>query len=258
MLRIQSVARLLAVAVASAVAAAPAAAGFVVVPGANTTAEGGLNNVYPYVIGGSMRYQQVFNASEFATLGGPQTITDIRYRVDGSFPGAFSLTLPSIQIDLSTTAAAAGSLSTTFAANVGADATTVYDGSLTLSSAGVPAPAPFDIVIPLATPFVYDPAAGNLLLDVRKFDGLTGTAGPAGFVVLDAVSTSPVTSRVYSFFVTSPVADGGFESYGLVTGFTFAPAAANAVPAPPAAAALAFGALGLRLARRRAAAPAKS
>ena len=247
MIRIRSVTRLMAAAIVSAAVAAPTLAGFVVVPGANTATEGDLDNTFPYLPGGTMRYQQVFNASEFSAFGGPQTITDIRYRLDGSDRDAFSQTQPNVQIGLSTTAAAAGGLSSTFASNVGADATTVYNGSLTLASAGGSPLAPFDIVISLSTPFVYDPAAGNLLLDVRNFGGNQTSR------YFDAVASSPVTSRVYASDVNSSVANGSAESYALVTGFTFGPAinTTNPVPAPPAALALALGAAGLGLIRRR-------
>src|SRR5207249_8841041 len=93
-------------------------------------------------------------------------------------------TLPDIQIDLSTTSAGDDGLSTTYANNVGADDTVVFTrGALTLSSAftGPPdGPKDFDIIITLTTPFLYNPALGNLLLDVRNFGG--------GFTtVLDAV-----------------------------------------------------------------------
>ncbi len=64
-------------------------------------------------------------------------------------------------------------LSTTFANNVGPDDTIVFNrGPLALTSAGTDL---FDITINFDTPFLYDPALGNLLLDVRNFGGTPNT-----------------------------------------------------------------------------------
>ena len=74
-----------------------------------------------------------------------------------------------------------GSLSSTFASNVGGDDTTVYSGPLSLSSAFTgPADGPkdLDIAVKLQTPFLYDPAVGNLLLDIKGFD-VSGAAAHA-------------------------------------------------------------------------------
>jgi hypothetical protein len=98
-------------------------------------------------------------------------------------------------------------LSATFANNVGADDTVVFSGPLSLSSAftGPSAgPKDFDIVITLQTPFLYDPSAGNLLLDVRNFSGGTTIQFDA-----EASDSDPV-SRTFTAFtgdVNSPTAD---------------------------------------------------
>ena len=61
-----------------------------------------------------------------------------------------------------------------FADNIGTNVTTVFSGSLPLSSqyAG-PAGGPkaFDMVVNFTTPFVYNPSSGNLLLDIQDFSG---------------------------------------------------------------------------------------
>src|SRR5437879_5848047 len=97
------------------------AATMVVVPFAQTATEGNSNNGYPFNITAfglsSQRYQQVYGASDFI-LGGvvtPQNITQITFRPDALSGAAFSSTLPSIQIDLSTTSKTPDGLSTTFA-----------------------------------------------------------------------------------------------------------------------------------------------
>jgi hypothetical protein len=216
-------------------------AALIVVPNSLASTEGNANNSLPFNIGSSAfgggplsseRYQQVYSATEFATInptGG--MISQILFRPDaGSFGAAFSSTLPSIRIDLSTTSASPDGLSMTFAANVGLDDTIVFGGpggaALTLSSADTgPAGGPkdLDIIINLSTPFFYNPALGNLLLDVRNFGGGTTTS-------FDAVSVpSDGTSRVFTFTAGNVNSETGVsDSAGLVTGFTVN--AVNSVP----------------------------
>src|SRR5713226_7983258 len=192
----------------------------VVVPNSARTTEGNSNNGYPFDLGQtgltSQRYQQVYAASQF---GGGGLITQIVFRPDAIAGQAFTSTLPDIQIDLSTTSAADDALSSTYADNVGADDTVVFvRGPLTLSSAftGPPdGPKDFDIIITLTTPFFYNPALGNLLLDVRNFGGGSTTSFDAVFVTGDGVS------RVYNQDVNSGT--GSTDTLGLVSGFIIVP-----------------------------------
>lgn len=243
---------------ASAVLAALAAgistanATVVVAPNAQATAEGNIRNTFPFFVTGGMRYQQVYAASEFSAFSGPETISQIAFRCDGSgsFCTSFSQLLPSIDIHLSTTAAAPDALSDTFAANVGADNTLVHTGPLTLSSAGQtlrPAgtPNPFDVVITLQTGFLYDPSAGNLLLDITNYSspGKIGIRLDANFSILDSISRLSANG--------DPAATSGrLETEALVTQFS-----TTAQIAEPATLTL-FGLalLGLGAGRRRKAA----
>jgi hypothetical protein len=188
-----------------------------VAPNAQAGVEGSSGNSYPFNYNaGTMRYQQVFAASQFAGVpAGGASITAISFRVDqGGLWGAFGpVTLPAIRIDLSTTTIAPDALSTTLTNNVGPDDTVVFNGPLTLSSANIGSPAAFDIIIPLATPFFYNPAAGNLLLDVRNSAG----GSSAQFDAVSALGDS--VSRVYAFPVTAST--GGSDSTGLIAQFTF-------------------------------------
>ncbi|HQR09545.1 MAG TPA: PEP-CTERM sorting domain-containing protein [Gemmatales bacterium] len=198
----------------------------IVVPNSLTNVGGGADNGFPFNIDAfgqvSMRYQQVYASDQFSLITSPTLITAISFRV-GSNGSSFSSTLPSMQINLSTTGAAPDGLSTSFASNVGGDDTQVFSGSLTLSSTNTGGPPPsFDIVISLQTPFLYDPAAGNLLMDVRNFGAGSTTQFDAVFVNGDSVS------RVSTFntSVNSSTADFS-DTLGLVTQFSFA-----AVPEP--------------------------
>jgi hypothetical protein len=194
----------------------------IVVPSSLATTEGSTNNPIPFSFiptdPTTRRYQQVYDASEFPMAS---WITSLAFRPDALFGTAGSTTLASVQIDLSTTTAAVDGLSTTFASNLGADNTTVFSGALPLSSANTPAgpgPRDFDIAITLLTPFLYDPALGNLLLDVRNFDVTITTVFDAQNVGNDGIS------RVFTSFVdaSSPTADSR-DTLGLVTQFQATP-----------------------------------
>ena len=204
----------------------------VVVPNSARTTEGNANNSYPFNITPfglpSQRYQQLYAASQF---GGGGLITQIIFRPDAFAGHAFTSTLPDIQIDLAYSSAPDDGLSTTYANNITAGDTIVFArGPLTLSSAFTgPAGGPkdFDIIITLTTPFFYNPALGNLLLDVRNFGGGITCSFDAVFTPADGVS------RVFSLTGVNATT-GSTDTLGLVTGF-------NIVPEPGTAMLLAGG-----------------
>src|SRR5262249_49435116 len=96
---------------------------------AKKTGEYGVD--FPFFSLSSMRYQQVYDAGQFAPLTAPALIIEISYRPD-FHDSAFKCIIPSIQINLSTTSVAVGGMSTTFANNVGLDDTLVYKGKAAL------------------------------------------------------------------------------------------------------------------------------
>lgn len=205
----------------------------IVVPNANETVEGPGNNIFPFASGGfvPMRYQQVYASSQFG--GSTVTITQLVFRRD-STQGAASFTIPDIQIELMTTSANVAAPSATFSSNRGADAVVVYPRAtpMAFSSSGTATPQAFDLVVNLVTPFTYNPAAGNLLMEVRHY----GTTSPG--VSFDAVNSGEV-GRVYDNTsanpdtVTTGTVNGG--TTGLVTKFVTGSGAAPA-PAPIASA----------------------
>ncbi|HAX77381.1 MAG TPA: hypothetical protein DCY88_16490 [Cyanobacteria bacterium UBA11372] len=205
--------------------------GAAIVPGNLENIEGNVNHALPFNISNfglsSSRYQQVFAASEFSSLSESFLITQILFRPDARMGSAFSSTLPNVQINLSTTTKAPDGLSTIFAQNIGSDERVVFSGALSLSSAFTGAatePKDFDIAINLATPFLYNPSGGNLLLDVRNFAGGFSTQ-------FDGENTlGDYTSRVTSTLVGA--SGGSASTSGLVTKFVTTPAV-PAVPAVP-------------------------
>jgi hypothetical protein len=176
-----------------------------------------------------MRYQQVFGSSDFTDIisGIAFSISEIRFR-PLNLPQFSTAVLPDIQVNLSTTRRTVDGLSSVFAENVGLDETVVFArGALRFESSAVS----FPYVITFLHPFIYDPADGNLLLDVRNYGG--GRSGPFAASTL----TSDHSSSVWARSVDS--ASGILDSSGLTTGFRV-----TLVPEPGVLALLALAAAG--------------
>ena len=187
----------------------------VVVPNAQATNDGNTLTTTP---SGPVRFMQIHDTSQFGALAGPSLLTQFAWRPDQTLgqSGPKSVTL---QIYASTTSRSVAGLSTTFADNLGTNNTLVFDGTLTWTTANLPGPGntrQFDIVFPLTTPFLYDPAAGNLLLDFQ----LSADSGSS--ITLDRVSGNEFTRQAAApgspnattaqFFVDSQVTQFTFES----------------------------------------------
>ena len=223
----------------------------IVSPAFAANLEGTTNNLNPFGTdpGRSVRFQQVYNASEFSTLGVSNFITQIAFRPDfNTFPVApYTITLANVQIRFSTTSKSASNLSTTFGDNIGSDEIIAFSGPLTLSTGFVgPAGGPkaFDLVINLTTPFLFTRTNGNLLMDVRNFNGSNFGAA------FDATGGLGVSARVTTNFagnVNSTVANQA-DSIALVTRFITSPA----VPEPNVIGLAMIGSLGLLATSRRA------
>ena len=126
------------------------------------------------------RAQYPYLASDFSGL--PEThntIVSMAWRPDFTVTSLNTINFD-FELRLSTTSAAPGTLSNTFANNTGDDETTVYSGPLTLQTDGaggpLEGPRPFDYLIEFETPFSYDPNQGNLLVDFSMFAPIAGTS----------------------------------------------------------------------------------
>jgi hypothetical protein len=209
---------------------------------------------------GGSRAQTVYESRLFGNFDGPRAITAIAFRAFlGSAPGAFfgpTVAGTDVTVRLSTTARGESGplqLSTSFADNLGTDLTTVFTGpfSVTTTLAGS-----FDYVLRLATPFVYDPSRGNLLLDVLI---------PTTAEVLRSGILGNLTFDQLNRVGDGVASVGDFTNGGATRGFLGTDGAAIrfvseapggggavAVPVPHALALFGFGLIALGVARRRA------
>ena len=179
----------------------------------------------------SLRWQQDYSSSFFGSS--PISISSFSFVNNGGVSGPISY--PSFSITFSTTTVTPGSLSTTYSANVGADATTVFSGPMTLTDVG--GLTTFN----LTTPFTYDPSQGNLLIDIDH-----GAFSSGNSMSFTAYGTEPsgLLQRVANAPDTAVGIDFGFGT--LQTEF-----AASPTPEPCILALAGLGGLSLLALRRR-------
>ncbi len=175
--------------------------------------------------GANLRLQEIYGSANFPP-GLAFWITELRFRPDANLGTAFATTIGNIQFNLSTTTRNPGALVSTYADNLGPDDTIVHSGPLAISSQfiGPPGgPKDFDIAIPLQTPFLYDPGAGNLLLDIRNFSGSSAS------LLAGQHSTTDSASRVVGATgtLTAGGGDTGIDALQIVFSTT------NPPPRPP-------------------------
>ncbi|MEY3162356.1 MAG: hypothetical protein RIT25_2350, partial [Planctomycetota bacterium] len=189
---------MLSLALASLVAPAIAQTTVTVPNGyANTVGTG--NNAFPWNRGtASMRFQQIYDSTNFTlqNIGFPILIRGMKFR---PYPGATITwaggSYPNIRIDMGYSAVDYTAASATFASNLGVGAQTVYTGPVTVgagSTLGAGVVVPWNISIPFASNFLYDPNSGiDLIFDVYlDGTGWTGT-GRAQDIVSGTTAAQP-------------------------------------------------------------------
>jgi hypothetical protein len=212
------IAAVLFVSVSLVLPAAAFALSSVVVPRAFTNVDAPGDNIYPFNCGNlsipSARYQQVYLGGQIDSA----VINTMSFRLGNTLvnnPGFPPTILTDVMITMSTTQAAPDTLSSTFADNVGPDETVIWSGDLTISAPDCSqAVCPFVVNIPFQNTFEFDPALGNLLVDIR----LPACVNLGNFVTFDStLEPDGVIGRVFSLDVASPT--GSADGVGLVTRF---------------------------------------
>ena len=177
-------------------------------------------NGFPFGLPLGNDYQQVYAATYFGQA--PVSVDTIIFQAEngGGLPAGgtftFSLSVTSAQVDHLDTVNLANNVGTHQRRIYSRDLASVFDGTF--------------LAVHFA-PYIYDPSAGNLLLEVKSFDT---TIGGASFMA-NAGDANGIYSRAYNFGT-------GDAGYGLVTTFDINPPAA--VP-EPASWAMMLGGFGL-------------
>ena len=180
------------------------------------------NAIYPFFIDDteSMRYQQVYRASDFYGIGiDGGNITGI-----GFLYGTFSMTasgLSNLEIILSTTSKTPDHLSEIFEENIGQDQTTVYGPGELLF---VNAPGLDLIAITLDQPFYYNPFSGrNLLMEIKNAKGNAPSPDPPMFGSIGIyISNEDSSSSIATMNINGTTADI-ISSHAIATHFTMIP-----------------------------------
>ena len=190
----------------------------IVVPNSLATNDGNGFGTSPTGGPTSVRAMRIFDASQFAALSGPSLLTQFAWRPDRIL-GQSGPRSVNLRIYASTTTRSVAGLSLTFADNLGADNTLVFNGTLNWTTGNLPGPGntrQFDIVFPCTTPFLYDPAAGNLLLDEQL-------SGNGQSITLDSVEGNPTAREIVNTTSSNGVTADFVAPFVQVTQFTFAP-----------------------------------
>jgi hypothetical protein len=218
----------------------------VVVPNNLANVEGNSSVAAPFN-STSFRFQQVFDASQFAIPAGMSGRVDkISFRLDGASTETVALFFGGSSVQLSTVQRGPDGLSPIFADNRGLDSATIWNGSLGIGGlaqpGAMPQPWPFAESIPTfgGTPFFYDPRMGNLLLEVAAGDGQAFLPG-----ALDGHSATG-DSISWVFANSAGASSGTAQTLGLVTRFDI-----TVVPEPASFLLLLAGLTTLAFARRR-------
>jgi hypothetical protein len=122
------------------------------------------------------RILAIYNSSLFQGTGAID-IQDISFYSEGGVSGITGES--PIQIFLGTTPIPAASLSPTYSNNISGGETLVYSGTLLPTASE--SVGGFTITLSLLAPFLYQPADGNLLLDIRNTGGAAMFPYPVAF-----------------------------------------------------------------------------
>lgn len=168
----------------------------VVLPNAYTHAEAPSSTGYPWGRGATATRVLYIHDSQLLLqhqIDHAIAIRRLRWRANGSAnDGGGQYT--QVSVALSTAAVDYLAVSPTFAQNHGPDLLTVHFGPVSVQPATGTSPNNFYVEVVLNPPFVYDPIAGDLAIDLATDGG--GWTGPPG-ANLDSAGTTGFGARVY-------------------------------------------------------------
>ena len=137
---------------------------------------------------------------------------------NGTLTFPHTVTWPQFTLRLSTTTATPATINDEFLANIGRDETVVYHGPITLATANTGpsgGPKESDYAFEFQTPFHYDPALGNLLMDWTN-------AGLVQGMAYDSDDNAPIPHWVFN--EDRNAARANFRTNGTpIIQFTFVP-----------------------------------
>lgn len=203
---------------------------------------GDSNNLAPFSSSEPMRYQQIYSASAFPHGG---IIDKINFRHNEGSANVHGPIDFDLQVAISYAATTVATVSPVFAENIGDNFTIVFDGILTESHSAPGSPV-FGFVLDVSDTFVYNPAHGDLLVQIlRRHELQRAPTFDASFQ-----AQQQVTTRVYAASLDAETGEVGLgfgdnQLYGLVTQFEFLP-----VPEPASLALAAVAATFLPRRRR--------
>ncbi|MCR9245829.1 MAG: hypothetical protein NXI31_12425 [bacterium] len=209
-----------------------------VVPLGAATSPGSTSNNFPWGTGGTtsagIRVLACYDSSHFldAAIDHPITISRLRWRADDLARSWDGGSYSQATVRLSTAAIDYTAVSTDWNSNHGGDLTTCYTGTVTMlpdTGNGPGLPGPFHVDVQLATPFTFDPTAGDLVIDCDWNGAWTGGTR----VPLDiAGGASARASRVFSSS-QYPNANGTTQDHGVIVELTYSPATPDIATATP-------------------------
>lgn len=201
----------------------------VVVPNGTGAAAGNSSNAFPWGASAStwpgLRLLCVYDASNFTAQGitSPIRVNRLRWRPDNNAPAVTGGVFTAGDVRLSTAPMDYSGLTTNFAGNHGPDLTTVYSGPVThapTSGGGQWTVNSWCVDITLTTPFLYDPNAGDLVIDCDYPGGVNFVGGTVG--QMDVRATGSSAGRVWAS-ANYPAADGSELDHGVVVEVGYVP-----------------------------------
>ena len=167
-------------------------------------------NVIPFTQDDPGRYQQVYTSSLFSR---PVSISSIAFSIDQ--PSTYSA---NITVRFTTTSTAVGALSSNLDSNFATPLTTAFSDPSFSQALIAGGSEVFGLVFDFSsTPFVYDPADGNLLMDILISDQILTPLQFPAFTGFSQASGGTIHSRAWD---TAALGQGS-DAAGLRTKFEF-------------------------------------